>query len=100
MKNIILSILLLSGCATDRNILTDSEMNNWSNRNDTIFYKNDPVAFFTHYEIELYNGKTDRELCLSELKLDTIDRGYDIIKYVHTKHPKNKVQFKPYYPQK
>ena len=100
MKKIILvalAILALASCATDKNLLTSSEQFQWSSRNDTIFYRNAPVAVFTHYEVELYRGRTDREICLSALDIDTLNLEPEIIRYVHTKHPNDKVQFTPLY---
>lgn len=100
MKSIILvalAILALSSCATDKNLLTSAEKFDWSSRNDTIFYRNAPVAVFTHYEVELYRGRTDREICLSALDIDTVNLEPEIIRYVHTKHPYDKVQFTPLY---
>jgi len=100
MKSIILvivTILALASCVTDKNLLTKSEQFEWSNRNDTIFYRNTPVAVFTHYEVELYRGRTDHEICLSALDIDTNNLEPDIIRYVHTKHPNDKVQFTPLY---
>lgn len=95
---IIISIaFVLSGCVVDENLLMNTEKINWSNRNDTIFYHDKPVAVFTHYEVELYRGRTDREICLSALDIDTMDLEQQIIKYVHTKHPDDKVQFTPVY---
>ena len=100
MKSIILvivTILALASCVTDKNLLTKSEQFEWSNRNDTIFYRNTPVAVFTHYEVELYRGRTDHEICLSALDIDTNNLEPDIIRYVNTKHPNDKVQFTPLY---
>jgi len=100
MKSLILviaAILTLASCATDKNLLTSAEQFDWSNRNDTIFYRNEPVAVFTHYEVELYRGRTDREICLSALNIDTVNLEPEIIRYVHTKHPFDKVQFTPVY---
>lgn len=100
MKSIILviaTIFTLASCVTDKNLLTKSEQFEWSNRNDTIFYRNTPVAVFTHYEVELYRGRTDHEICLSALDIDTNNLEPDIIRYVHTKHPADKVQFTPLY---
>lgn len=88
---------LFTSCVTDKNLLTESEKFDWSNRNDTIFYKNLPVAVFTHYEVELYRGRTDHEICLSALDIDTLNLETEIIRYVHTKHPNDKVQFTPLY---
>jgi hypothetical protein len=102
MKNLILfaiviATLLFTSCVTDKNLLTASERPDWSSRNDTILYKQMPVAVFTHYEVELYKGETSKEICLSALQIDTLDLEPLIIKYVHTVHPKDKVQFKPLY---
>jgi hypothetical protein len=98
MKTIILmALLLLTSCAADKNLLTTTERVDWSNRNDTIFYRRMPVAFFTHYEVELYRGRTDREICLKALDIDTVNIEPEIIRYVHTMHPNDKVQFMPLY---
>lgn len=100
MKNLILIgalIATLFSCATDKNLLTSVERKDWSNRNDTILYKQTPVAVFTHYEIELYKGDEYREICLSALQIDTMDLELGIIRYVHTVHPDDKVQFRPRY---
>jgi predicted transcriptional regulator len=87
----------ISGCGVDKNLLTEVEAKNWSNRNDTIFYHQLPVAVFTHFEVELYRGRTDKEICLSALDIDTMNLEPEIIRYVHTKHPEDKVQFTPMY---
>jgi len=98
-KFILMSAIVLGfySCAVDKNLLTADELPNWSSHNDTIFYRGVGVATFTHFEIELYRGRTDLEICLSAIDLDTINIEYDIIRYVHTKHPNDKVQFKPVY---
>ncbi len=94
---ILMISLVLGSCGVDKNLLTAKESNVMSSKNDTIFYSNTPVAVFTHYEIELYKGETSREICLSALDIDTLDMESLIIKYVHTKHPNDKVQFTPIY---
>jgi len=81
----------LGGCATDKNLLSIVEMQQWSNRNDTIFHKQIPVAMFTHYEVELYKGERVNELCLQQVN-DSLFDITGLIKYVHTVHPKDKVQ--------
>ena len=87
----------ISGCGVDKNLLTSSELSNWHSQNDTIFYRGVGVAVFTHFEVELYRGRTDKEICLSALDIDTLNLEPDIIRYVHTKHPGDKVQFTPLY---
>jgi hypothetical protein len=102
MKNLIILLsisiaTLFTSCVTDKNLLTKSEQFEWSSRNDTIFYRNVPVAVFDHFEIELYRGRTDKEMCLNALDIDTMNLQPEIIRYVHTKHPNDKVQFTPLY---
>jgi hypothetical protein len=93
MKKIIaLAIsMTLGSCAVDKNLLSSTEMKEWSNRNDTIFHKQIPVAMFTHYEVELYKGESVNELCLQQVN-DTLFDITGLVKYVHTVHPKDKVQ--------
>lgn len=88
----------LGSCATDKNILSSIQIKEWSNRNDTIFNKTFPVAVFTHYEVELYKGDYTNELCLQQIN-DSIYDITDLIKYVHTIHPKDKVQIITMYSQ-
>jgi len=90
-------VLGIYSCGVDKNLLTKEESVNWSSKNDTIFYRGVGVAVFTHYEVELYRGRTDREICLSALDIDTMSLEPEIIRYVHTKHPYDKVQFTPVY---
>lgn len=89
--------ILLTKCAVDKNLLTETERVDFSSKNDTIMFKNRPVAVFTHYEVELYKGEVTNELCLSALYIDTSNIEPLIIKYVHTVHPNVKVQFRPKY---
>lgn len=95
---IILTILVLGSCAVDRNALTLIEAQDWNSNNDTIFYKSTPIAVFTSIEIELYDGKITRELCLVQIN-DTISDDRSLIKYIHIRHPHDKVQIKTIYPR-
>ncbi len=94
MKKIALMLLaagMVVGCATDKQILTSSELKNWSSQNDTLFYQQVPVAVFTGYEMELYKGDMTKELCLEQIN-DTIASIDGIVLYVHTFHRDDKVQ--------
>ena len=95
MKKLILSVLVVSvialGCKTDKHALTNKEILEWSTRGDTILRNNKPVAVYNHLEYELYNGKAT-----IEISIDQIDKSPDntvtLIKYVHLRHKKNKVE--------
>lgn len=95
---IILTILILGSCVVDRHTLTLAEAQDWSNNNDTIYYRSIPLAIFTSIEVELYEGKITRELCLVQIN-DTIADEHQLIKYIHNRHPHDKVQIKTIYPK-
>ena len=95
MKKLIILAIAISattfGCKTDKNLLSTKEAIEWSTRGDTILRNNKPVAVYNHLEYELYNGKAT-----IEISIDQIDRSPEntipLIKYVHLKHKKNKVE--------
>ena len=95
MKKLIILAIAISattfGCKTDKHALTNKEILEWSTRGDTILRNNKPVAVYNHLEYELYNGKAT-----IEISIDQIDRSPEntipLIKYVHLKHKKNKVE--------
>jgi len=93
MKNLIISVfvLLVTGCAIDRKMLSQDDLKKWESSRDTLYYRTVPVAVFTGYEMELYNGKMTKELCLEQIN-DTIVPIDSIVLYVHTIHREDKVQ--------
>lgn len=93
-KIIILVIVIYTivvSCKTDKHLLTNKEVLEWSTKGDTILRNNKPVAVYNHLEYELYNGKAT-----IEISIDQIDKSPDntvsLIKYVHLRHKKNKVE--------
>lgn len=92
MKKIIISVfvLLVTGCATEKNILNSEQMSHWSNRNDTLFYNKMPAAVFVGYELEIYKGEVSQEICIEQINDEApLD---SIVYYVHTLHHNDKVQ--------
>ena len=83
--------LLIASCATRKNTLSANELSKWSSKNDTLYYKGQPTAVFTGYEVELYKGEMTRELCLEQLN-DMVIEIDSILLYVHTIHHNDKVQ--------
>ena len=80
MKKIITILtlgLLVSSCATDKYLLTEDELKNFSVKGDTILYKSVPVAVYTHWEYELNpsHGKKAKpiiELSIKSLSVNTL----------------------------
>ena len=98
MKKLLITVSvlgLLSSCITDKQLLTSKELEDFSVKGDTILYKKTPVAVYTHWEYEInpVHGKNPNpviELCIKQFDIPPMTE--DILKYVHTKYPKVKVQ--------
>ncbi len=75
--------------------LSETEFKKWSNRNDTIFYRDTSVAIFEHYEYE-YNPNHKTKNVLAELCFVQIDNNPEntvgLIRYAHTLHTNSKIQ--------
>lgn len=99
MKNLILSIGLLMSivsCSVYKGKLTPDEYAKWSTKNDTIYYQNHVVAFYDHSEYELNPNHRRYAKPIQELSIIYFNNlGTDVdqlIKFVHTYHPKQKVE--------
>jgi len=75
--------------------LNENDLKSWSNRNDTIFKNNEPVAIFEHYEYE-YNPNHSKKVILAELCFiqidDNPDNTFGLIRYIYTLHGTSKIQ--------
>jgi hypothetical protein len=98
MKKIIIAVgclLSIVGCSTYKSNISKSELDKWSTKNDTIYYTNKSVAFYDHCEYELNpnhgrHAKPIQELSITQLNFEvTID---NLIAYIHTVHPRQKVE--------
>lgn len=98
MKNIftILTIVaLLTSCATDKYLLPKEEMVKFTVKGDSIFYNSIPVALYTHWEYELNpsHGKKAKPIVeLSVRHFDIPPLTEDLIKFIHTLHPRTKIE--------
>ena len=87
--------LLVSSCVTDKQLLTDNEMKDYSIKGDTILYKSVPIAVYTHWEYELNPSHGKKAKPIIELSIKHINippMADDLVKYVHTLHPKTKIE--------
>jgi len=98
MKKIVISIGLIMSivsCSVYKGKLTCEEYHKWSTKNDTIYYSNKSVAVYDHSEFELNpshgkHAKPIQELSITQLSFEV--QTDNLIKYVHTIHPKQKVE--------
>lgn len=75
--------------------LEGKELQEWSNRNDTILRNDKTVAIFEHYEYELNPNHRrpymQAELCFIQVDNDP-DNTIGLIRYIHTLHGSSKIQ--------
>ena len=92
---IILVIITIVSCSTYRETTSKEELSKWTHKNDTILYLNEPIAFYDHCEFELNpshgkHAKPIQELSITQLSFSVSTDN--LIKYIHTIHPKQKVE--------
>jgi hypothetical protein len=98
MKKIITILtfgLVLGSCTTDKYLLSVDEMKDYSVKGDTIFYKSTPIAVYTHWEYELNPSHGKKAKAIIELSIKHINippMADDLVKFIHTKHPKTKIE--------
>ena len=88
-------VIALVSCSVDKEIISKAGFVKWSTKNDTIFYNINPVAYYDHSEYELNPGhgkyaKPIQELSITQLSFDV--KTDDLIKFIHTLHPRQKVE--------
>lgn len=88
-------IMSLGSCSIDKEIISKIELVKWNSKNDTIYYDTKPVAYYDHSEYELNPGHGKHAKPIQELSITQINFGVktdELIKFVHTLHPKQKVE--------
>ena len=98
MKKIIIILTIgsfVTSCVSDKYLLSESEMKNFSVKGDTIIYKSTPVAVYTHWEYELNPSHGKKAKPIIELSIKHINippMADDLVKFVHTLHPRTKIE--------
>jgi hypothetical protein len=98
MKKIVIAIgVLISivSCSVYKGKLSQDEFVKWSIKSDTIFYNNKSVATYDHSEFELNpnhgrHAKPMHELSIYQFNLQV--HTEELIKFIHTVHPKQKIE--------
>lgn len=98
MKKIVISIgviFSIVSCSTYKETVSKDELSKWSIKNDTIFYTGKSIAYYDHSEFELNpshgrHAKPIQELSITQFSFEV--QTDNLIKYIHTIHPKQKVE--------
>ena len=88
-------MISLFSCKVDKEIMSTEELNKWSTKSDTIFYSGQPVAVYDHFEYELNpsHGKGSKPIIeLSIIQISFAANTDELVKFIHTKHNRQKVE--------
>jgi hypothetical protein len=88
-------VMSITSCLVDKDIINKNELTKWTVENDTIYYNSKSVAYYDHSEYELNPSHGCRAKIIQELSITQINFDIatdELIKYVHKRHSKQKVE--------
>lgn len=91
---LILGVSLLLGSCVAKNTLTKTDITDFRNSGDSIFYKNEYVAKFLNIEWEYYRGKKTMEISVEQINGGADFMTDKIVDYIRLKHPNAKAEVK------
>ena len=74
--------------------MTDNEAAEYSIQNDTIYFRNEKIAYLSLIEWEYYTGRLVQEISLVQFDKSAQDETLRLIAFVRKKHPKSKIEVK------
>ncbi len=74
--------------------MTDKEAAEYTIQNDTIYFRNEKIAYLNLIEWEYYMGNLVQELSLVQYYKSEQDETLKLIAFVRKKHPKAKIEVK------
>lgn len=88
-------LITLFSCTVDKRLMTTTEQQNWSSKRDTIYHLTTPIAVYDHSEYELNPRHGRRSAITLEISIKQISysvQNENLVRYIHTIHPKDKVE--------
>jgi hypothetical protein len=74
--------------------LTDKEVSEYTIQNDTIYLRNEKIAYLSLIEWEYFKGKLVQEISLVQYNTSEQEETLKLIAFVRKKHPKSKIEVK------
>jgi hypothetical protein len=74
--------------------LTDKEVAEYTIQNDTVYLRNEKVAYLSLIEWEYYRGNLVQEISLVQYDMSAQDETLRLMAFVRKKHPKSKIEVK------
>ena len=74
--------------------LTDKEVAEYTIQNDTVYLRNEKVAYLSLIEWEYYRGNLVQEISLIQYDMSAQEETLKLMAFVRKKHPKSKIEVK------
>jgi hypothetical protein len=94
---ILIGLILFLSCNVNKEgipKMTGKEAAEYSIQNDTIYFRNEKIAYLNLIEWEYYRGKLVQELSLIQYDMSAQDETLKLIAFVRKKHPNSKIEVK------
>ncbi len=92
-----IAVILLFSCNVNKDgipRITAKEASEYSIQQDTIYFRNEKIAYLSLIEWEYYRGKLVQEISLVQYDRSAQDETLKLIAFVRKKHPKSKIEVK------
>jgi hypothetical protein len=93
----LIAVIFLFSCNVNKEgipKMTDKEATEYSVQNDTIYFRNEKIAYLSLIEWEYYTGKLVQEISLVQFDRSAQEQTLKLIAFVRKKHPKSKIEVK------
>ncbi len=93
----LISVIFLFSCNVNKEgipKMTDKEATEYSVQNDTIYFRNEKIAYLNLIEWEYYTGRLVQEISLVQFDKSAQEQTLKLIAFVRKKHPKAKIEVK------
>jgi hypothetical protein len=93
----LIAVIFLFSCNVNKEgipKMTDKEATEYSVQNDTIYFRNEKIAYLNLIEWEYYTGRLVQEISLVQFDRSAQEQTLKLISFVRKKHPKAKIEVK------
>jgi len=93
----LISVIFLFSCNVNKEgipKMTDKEAAEYTIQNDTIYLRNEKIAYLSLIEWEYYTGRLVQEISLVQFDKSAQEQTLKLIAFVRKKHPKSKIEVK------
>jgi hypothetical protein len=74
--------------------LTDKEVAEYTIQNDTVYLRNEKIAYLSLIEWEYFKGNLVQEISLVQYDMSAQEETLRLMAFVRKKHPKSKIEVK------